>query len=69
MWVIAVSKQHEACVLQPVPSPYDQRQLTLVNGVVSVEPDKLFEVLVANIVQTPQRLVKQPILLEPCCHI
>lgn len=53
-WVSVVTKPHDVHVIQPLPSLYDNRQLALANGFVSVEHGTPFQILVANFNQTNQ---------------
>lgn len=62
VWVSRVSKHHGIRVVQPSESLYNQRQLAVANGVVSIVPDVPFKVLVANFGKTTQWLVKHQTL-------
>lgn len=61
-WVQVTTKKHGLVVLQPLPSLFEKQKLSCTNGVVQVEPDRIFKVLIANFAPYEQRVVKNQIV-------
>ncbi|CAN8069907.1 unnamed protein product [Agarophyton chilense] len=62
MMVKVTSRQHGSRVLQPLSSLYDRHSLAIANGIVHVEPNHPFHVLIANLGTVPQYLVKNQVI-------
>ncbi|CAN8070210.1 unnamed protein product [Agarophyton chilense] len=62
MMVNVTSRKHGLRVLQPLSSLYDRHSLAIANGFVHVEPNQPFHVLIANLVNVPQYLVKNQVI-------
>ena len=52
-FVTVTTKRHGLMVLQPSEKLYQTNQVIVSNGVVQVEPDKPFRILLANFGQAP----------------
>ena len=47
-WVTVRSQYHGVGIIEPLPSLYERHSVAVANGVVSVEPERTFRVLMAN---------------------
>lgn len=56
------SCQNGLRIVQPLLALYDKYQSAITNGVVSLTPDHPFQLLVASLDKTPQRLAKHQII-------
>ena len=61
-WVTVMTKRHGLAVIQPNDDLYHRESISATNGVVQVEPDKPFRVLVANFGRTPRSLAKNQVI-------
>ena len=57
-WVKVTTKRRGLVILQPSPKLYATHALVCTNGVVSVEPNIPFHILVANFSDSPKKLVR-----------
>ena len=57
-FIMVTSARHRFMVLQPHEKLYQQRKVVASNGIVQVEPNRAFRVLMANFGSAPYRLVK-----------
>ena len=68
-WVTVTTKRHGLAVIQPNDDLYHRESISATNGVVQVEPDKPFRVLVANFGRTPRVRWRRTRSLGLCYHI
>ena len=68
MWISVVCKLHGLAVVQPHDDLYLREKLFASNGVVQVEPERLFRILMVNLSKKPKTPRKDK-LLELCSRI
>ena len=61
-WISMVSKRHRVAVVQPHDELYLREKIVASNGVVEVEPERAFRILMANLSKEPKLLAKGQIV-------
>ena len=67
-WVTVTTKRHGLMALRPNDALYQSAQVLATNGVVQVEPDKPFRILIANFKALPHQLVKNQVVGQLLPH-
>ena len=62
IWISVVSKRHGVAVVQPHDELYLRETIIASNGVVQVEPERAFRILMANLSKKPKSLAKGQIV-------
>ena len=61
-FVSCVSQRHGTMIIEPIERLYENHLLAPTNGVVHVEPNRPFRILIANFGSTPKRLCKNQVV-------